>query len=458
MRDNSANIPAMEEAVRFVETRTGLSFSSSRRSEARVAVHRFMTKAGITDGSRYVVTLEHEPVVLDGLIAELTVGETYFFREPRQFDLILSEVIPHLTALRGANHLFRIWSAGCASGEEAYSLAILFDEANLGDRVRILATDISRAALSRAQKATYSAWSLRGESKRLIDRYLHKEGSRFKLEDHIRHRVKFRHLNLAKDSYRSVGATDLDLILCRNVLIYLEGEAVGAIARRFHRSLATGGYLFTGPSDPLLSDFAPFHTLVTEAGIIYRKGKPSAKPPARLTTAISVPTFTPAQPAAVSAEKRPVAKQVAPPSKPKEPTAISEAEKIRELANSGNTEAAATQAAEAMKANPSSQELMFLRAMLLMDIRQISEAEKLLRKLLYSNRSLAVGHYAFGTALLGMGNLKEAQRAYRNAAREARKLPADEVLALSDGEKAGKFAEAAEAQAKALETRMERKH
>jgi chemotaxis protein methyltransferase CheR len=96
--------------------------------------------------------------VFDDLVGELSVGETYFFREPAHFAFLGSEVLPDVQRRRGNTHTIRIWSAGCASGEEAYSLAILLDQAGLAERVHLLATDMSRAALARMRQGAYTAW------------------------------------------------------------------------------------------------------------------------------------------------------------------------------------------------------------------------------------------------------------------------------------------------------------
>src|SRR3546814_526285 len=116
---------------------------------------RIMARIGIVDPRELVRRLGDEAPLLDELIAESTVGETYFFREPGHFAFIRDEVIPEMRRLRGVDHVLRAWSAGCASGEEPYSLAILFEEMGLASRTHIIATDISRAALLRAHEAVY---------------------------------------------------------------------------------------------------------------------------------------------------------------------------------------------------------------------------------------------------------------------------------------------------------------
>ena len=260
-------------AIEVVRARTGLVFPPNRRREAEAGVRRAMAKAKISDPGQFVKRLSADRHVLDHLIDELTVGETYFFREPHQFELIRRQILPELGRRRHPAATIQVWSAGCASGEEAYSLAILLEEEGLADRSRILATDISRAALARARIATYGAWSLRSDQDDLADRYFHYKGSRLVLAGRFRDRVSFARLNLAADNYPSLKTATIavDLILCRDVLIYFNQATVRKVAGRLLSCLADGGWLITGPSDPPLWDYAPYDTVVTPAGVFYRR-------------------------------------------------------------------------------------------------------------------------------------------------------------------------------------------
>ena len=245
-----------------------------------------MTKAGVADPSAYAAVLAHDPEALDGLLAELTVGETYFFRDPAQFEFIRAEILPEIRRRRGAEHVLRTWCAGCASGEEPYSLAVVCHEAALADRSHILATDISRRALTNARKARYREWSLRGDGAHRVRPYLTRAAgesadprqgrysqAEYQMDERIRRLVAFEYLNLALDVYPSTitGTRDLDLILCRNVLIYFDRATVLEVAQRFFESLAPGGWLVTGASDPPLRELAPLATVVTNSGVFYRR-------------------------------------------------------------------------------------------------------------------------------------------------------------------------------------------
>lgn len=446
--------PCFDAVAALVSAQTGLLLSPACRDGIESSARRLMARAGIADQLDYLSRLKTVPSALDELISECTVGETYFFREPSHFDFIRDEAIPALRRLRGVNHVLRFWSAGCASGEEAYSLAILLAEMGLQSQARILATDISKAALSRAETGIYGAWSLRGDAAQRAAPYLRVVGNRFELVASLRRQVEFAQLNLAQDVYPSVATktAGMDLVLCRNVLIYLDAEPVRAVARRLHASLAAGGFLITGASDPLLSEHAPFETLMSPVGVLYRKrvepGQDSEMVPAMMQPAAGVgasaAAVAPANPAGpgwpepkrllpgpVSVERPPLSAQ--------RPTALDEA----------RADPRADDAAPARQ--PAPVEVAFLQAARLMSQGDYAEADRALRRVLYLDPTLAVVHFLHGAALQRLGRLADAARSYRNARDIAARRPPEEVLPLADGECASQLAAAAAAQLAALE-------
>lgn len=462
--------------------RAGLVFPPSRRRDVEIATRKIMGAAALPDPGEWLGRLEQNAALLDELISELTIKETYFFREAGHFALIRNEIVRELQQRRGAEHILRVWSAGCASGEEAYSLAILFEEMGLAGSVRILATDISRTALTRARRAAYSPWALRGEGARLIGPYLRRSGDRFELAERFLRRVEFACLNLAQDAYPTFATNTfgLDLILCRNVLIYFDARTIRNVARRFYDSLADGGFLITSAADPSLADYAPYEIEMTSSGVIYRKRQqpqrrvpvsPAARlapPPIQLTlppspAASDIPATVMAPlktkrrpPGDPLAEARQAfargenarAIELAAPFKPDVAAAILS---VRALANLGDAEAAVKMAASAAAQHPSSPEIGFLFAVLLMNLARYGEADVVLRRVLYLDRSLAVVHFTHGATLRRLGDLGRSLQAYRNARDLAARRPAEEIMPLSDGEKAGRLAEAAAAQVALLE-------
>jgi chemotaxis protein methyltransferase CheR len=502
---------AFEALAHLLGTRTGLTFAPERRAGAELAIRRAMARARVSDPARYLDRIKHEGALLDDLIGELTIGETYFFREPAQFQFIRDVILPELQKSRGAAHTIRVWSAGCASGEEAFSLAMLFDEAGLPERTHLLATDISRAALAKARPAIYSAWSLRGEGAAAARPYLSHVGDRYVVDPSIRKRVSFEYLNLALDLYPSYasGTWGLDLILCRNVLIYFDRATVRNVASRLHASLAEGGWLITASSDPPLAEWAPFETVLTDQGVFYRRRAEPLGPlpacgdrdsdtrPQRLSdflrsrgegpgwgamTPTSGNTTAHPDPPLQGWREENGPSQVAGPSGQGDGKTTEEilkaaradlfrgdyaraAEQTRDLVDDAGASALHVRAlanldpvlaeracAEAATRHPLASALQYLRALLLLGLGREGEAARAARRLIYLDRSLALAHFLLGSILQRHGNRKGAWRAYRNAHDLCTARPEGEIVPLSDGEPAGRLAEAARVQMQRLET------
>ncbi|WP_232293298.1 CheR family methyltransferase, partial [Stigmatella aurantiaca] len=260
-----------------VQQRAGLQLPTCIPA-AEEGIARAMARAGEEDLGLYLGRLASDPGAFDDLLNELTIGETYFFRTHEHFDFLRHQALPELRRLRGPEHTVRVWSAGCASGEEPYSLAVLLMEEGYGHRMEVHATDISRAALAHAQQASYSAWSLRSTGAERMRPFLRMEDKRYVLASEVRHRVRFHYLNLALDTWPSPesGISGMDIIFCRNVLIYFTRPTIAAVARRLYESLADGGFLITGPSDPTLAGLAPLEPLLTGWGVAWQRLPPGA--------------------------------------------------------------------------------------------------------------------------------------------------------------------------------------
>ncbi len=457
------SLPAYEALARFVGARTGLDLEA-RRDSAEAGMRRAMARLGCLDPARYLERVTADARAFDDLITELTVGETYFFREPGQFEFMRRVVLPDVRQRRGEAHRVRAWSAGCASGEEPYSLAILFEEAGLGDGAHLLATDVCHTALARAERGVYRSWSLRGEGKASALPYLEEANDVYRLAGRIRRRITLRPLNLARDVYPSfaTGTWGMDLILCRNVLIYLDQETVSLVAGRLYEALAEGGWLVTASTDPPLGGQAPFEVVVAPEGLFYRKrpagGAAWPEYAARAadmggaTEALAEPE---AETVSVSAGELPdtadtaVAHPGPGDSDAAELThgaaddAGAAALEVRALANVESGEAERVCAAAAAR-HPFSTELAYLHAVLLLDLGRDEEAVRALRRVLYLDRSLALAHFLLGSILRRRGDLTGARRAFRNARDLSAACPPDQPVSLSEGEAAGRLARAAD--------------
>jgi chemotaxis protein methyltransferase CheR len=452
--DDGRDEPWYTEVTALVAERSGLVFAPNRRGEAEAGIARAMKRAGADDAAAYLVLLRRHAIALDVLVDELTAGETHFMRNPDQMDLLRREVFPALGRRRGAGAPARVWSAGCATGEEAYSLAILIEEEGLEEGAVVLGTDLSMAALEKARVASYSDWSMRGVSDRFLQDYFRHVRGRRVLVDRIRDKVRFERLNLVgHEDYATAGAFGMDLILCRNVLVYFDHATAGRIAARLFECLAEGGVLLTAGADPRLGEYAPFEVEVTRAGLVYRRpGRASAgAAPARSAQA------APFRPWALQAAERAgfTPAKESPPTKPPSPAATDTAreafERVISQANATGAEEAERIAQAALRRYPLDAQLHYLRAALLLALDRNEEAEHEAGRALYLDPSLAVAHFLLGTILRRRGARPGALRAFRNVRDLCAARPRDEEVAASAGERTGALHAAASAEMERLE-------
>lgn len=458
--------PAYAAIAAFVHERAGLSFQAERRGFAEAAIRRAMRKARIGQPRAFLTRLLSGDHV-QSLVDEMTVGETYFFREPNQFEFLRRRILPKLRDLRGENHCLRAWSAGCASGEEAYSLAILFEEEGLGATATILATDISQDALSKAQAGVYGSWSLRGEEATRLHRYFERSGNRFAVMPRFRRRLRFQRLNLVTDPYPTAadGTSSLDLILCRNVVIYFDGATAQRVLRQLLTSLAAGGWLVVGPSDPLLTDDGAAEIVATEYGVFYQL----RTEPVRRRAAADMRRQQSDRPKSVGARRPQRAPRATPERAPHAPYevladaqsafargdyrraielartlsgAIARLIEIRAHANSGETEVA-VRLAEAAAKNSLDAELHFVHGTLLMTLGRVREAAAAMRRVLYLEPRAACAQLALGSILERLGDVTAACRAYGCAYNALCRLDPEETVPLSEGERTDRLIAAA---------------
>ena len=423
------------DATDALRRRAGLVFPEARHEGVEAAILRVMKHAGVVDLPAMIALLVEGGAVFDDLVAEVTIGESYFFREPAQFEVIRDLILPDLRS-RWPRRRIRAWSAAASTGEEAYSLAITLRQQNIDGEV--IATDISRPRLRAARRGSYRQWSFRGVPQPTIDRWFRRDGDRFIVDPEVRASVDYRYLNLAEDSYpaMSTGVWGMDLILCRNVLIYFDPQTIARVATRLLDSLTEDGWLILGSSDPASAELVSADAVDTPAGIAYRRARggrssirgsrqdhptlPAAEwnPPPRPETAlplepVPVPTADSGTSNALvdvpgvvtddamadayatrdyaevvrlgdlSPDTAPVARQVL---------------LIRALANLGQLDQAGRVCAAALDRDRDVAELHYLHSILLMESGRPADAAAAARRALYLDRELVVAHLALATA------------------------------------------------------------
>lgn len=190
--------------------------------------------------------IKDDPQKYKEFVKKLTINVSEFFRNPERFMELQNHIIPDLLAKTSQ---MKIWSAGCSDGAEPYSVAIILRELNAENHAKIIATDVDKQILERAQNAVYGFHEVKSLPKDLIDRYFEVHDGLYTLHDDIKKMVEFRAHNLHTDPYE----TNLDLIICRNVVIYFTAEAKAILYNKFYNSLRSGGYLMVGGTEPLLN-------------------------------------------------------------------------------------------------------------------------------------------------------------------------------------------------------------
>jgi len=297
-----------------LKQRSGLIFPETRLGEITALLEKSARAAGLT-GAEYACHLVSNQAAFDDLCNQVTIAETYFFRDPKQFDFVREHVIPiwkspeqtfpnssKFPGVSSVEPRWHAWSAGCSTGEEAYSLAILFDQEGIGSSVKISATDLNKQSLATAEAAHYGSWSLRTANQDFRQRYFDHKDDRFFLKQKFVSPVNFAHLNLVSPIAPGniFGLGYLDLIFCRNVFIYFDVAAITRVLETFYSLLKPGGFLVLGPSDPPATQFVNFEAVTGPWGVFYKKGDGKSSSSASVSKGRNDPFKSVSAPPAVS--------------------------------------------------------------------------------------------------------------------------------------------------------------
>jgi chemotaxis protein methyltransferase CheR len=442
---------AFEELKAFLVSATGNYRLSAKDSPVREKVLGRLRQNGLSSLGEYLELLKDGKVgnrELDSLIAELTVGETFFFRHPDHFDALRDHVLPAVVKRNEQSRQLRIWSAGCANGAEAYSIAILAHSV-LGERlaewnVTIVGSDINRAFLAEAEAGSYSAWTLRGVPQEQIRGFFVRNGALWGVRDKYKQNVRFVYHNLIKDEVPSIhnNIFAFDVVFCRNVMIYFDAPTNGLLAGRIDQALVDDGWLFVGSTDfnPHLD--ATFAADKQSGAIVYRKRQRPASPVRRMRVVAPADDGGPARQRAVaggggdaSRRRRPrpaadggggpgrVAAQAAQPQG--SATALAA---IVDLANRGDWQNASRQCQAILAAEPFNAAAHYFHALVLHSTGAIGEAEQALRRAIYLDRAFALAHYQLGLARKEVHDTAGGVRAFRNALDALGNTPDDRAI------------------------------
>ena len=456
-----AGDPAFGEIRSLVVGFTGNFHLAERRSQLFQKVERRQASLGLDSLEAYLALLKRGGEgrdELDRLVTELTVGETSFFRHLEQFDALRDSILPDCLERNEHSRQLRIWSAGCANGAEAYSIAIVV-HAVLGSRmadwnVAIVGSDINRAFLASAEAGCYSPWTCRDLDEAQVPLLFSQDGPCWRIRDQYKEHVAFRYHNLISDEtpalHQNIFA--FDIIFCRNVMIYFDSAANAALTESLARALVDGGYLFVAPAD--------FHAHLPQVfvsekvgGVSVLRKKPSfpthgmrdaASSPNSGTAAVgrAAPRESARSPSSIPtsagkkmngrqslSRRRPRPPSQEPASRPLPPPDIAT---IIKLANCGDWTNAARHCEAILDADSCNVAAHYYHGLVLQVTGARDEAERAWRRAIYLDRGFALAHYQLGIARKERRDVTGSSKAFRNAVDALEGMPDDQPVSPCD--------------------------
>lgn len=412
-----AQDPAFRRLKRELIASTGLAFYAERDSLLTDVIEGRLADLGLRDCSAYARFLMkggEGQEEMEQLIGQLTIGETYFFRDGDQFAAIRDIILPDILTRKRASKELRIWSAGCSTGAEPYSLAILLaDEMATqiaGWKVSIYASDLNRSFLAQAAAGKYRAWALRATAEKIKRECFSNHGLIWTLHPRYRKWVSFHHVNLALEPYLTPWptGTHIDLILCRNVMIYFAPGGTRRLIGQMYGFLEVGGWLLVGGAESNIENYRAFRTVKTDGARLFQKA-PAA--PTRLEVRVESSKLARATTPGLPAEASTILR------------ALGDAEGLRALADRGDWQGAAQYGERLLARDRLNPTTHFYQALIFENLGILHEAARFLRQAIYLDRNFALAHYHMGLALERDRHARAASRSFENVLRVLREEP-----------------------------------
>lgn len=429
----------------IIQNRTGLLLTEAHRAKtAQKLLQAAYEQSGARDYAHLHNLLVHRTLddpLWVGLIEGLTIGETYFYRNAAYVNALQNRVIPIILRQkreRGQRDV-RIWSAGCSTGEELYTLAMILRDqiTDLSSwRLHLLGTDINEAFLKRAKQAVYRPHSFRTETPQHVQRrWFTQQADGYHLKPEIRSLVRFRHLNLTQDTYPSVaqGFHNFDLIMCRNVTIYFENDMTHRVLRQLQDCLTDGGWLVIGHAEAMLLKSAHIQPQTFENAVFYqyqaRLAPTDTKKVPPKTKKTRVPSHRP-----TTSSERPTQLRRPDPSKLKAAGSRSRqlaaewCDRAKRAADKGNWDAAMDHLNQAEAQNNLYASIHYLRALIFRELGQPDGARRAMRKAIYCDPDHALAHFVMGELHEAYGDIPSAVREWKQAHHVLRDRSAKDLI------------------------------
>lgn len=416
--------PDLVRVEEILQKACGLTLSSGLRKTLHTSFSRAAEALGMDEDRFGRRLLEGDAESVSCLVEHSVVGETYFFRHPEQFAAVRERLVRDF----GHERSLRIWSAGCATGEEPYSLSMELLELGRGRSPdEVLGTDVSERALRTAREGEYGRWSLRRLDPQLRARYFEPVGEdRYRVAPTARRRVEFRRHNLVNDPPPIAGC---HVVFCRNVLIYFSPETTSRVLHSLAQALAPGGLLVLGPVEVPQAATLALEWVESKGATILRKPDGKSAPAPRAAAHVPPPPAarkrTPAR--AHRTKSWPPARAATVPVPEEVTPARTRFEQAREAAREGRLDEAERLAKDAASAELSAESFLLL-SMAAESRGDLKDAVEQARRALYLDPAMAVGHALLVALFQRLGRPDEAERSRRNALRTLEGLDDGAVL------------------------------
>jgi chemotaxis protein methyltransferase CheR len=451
---------------------SGLHFEEARSQFLETALWERVQHRGYDSYREYYHFLKYHPegrLEMRDLFDLITVGETFFFRNKAQYDVLMKEVFPEILRRKASSRDRRIraWSAGCSGGDEAYSIAIAFMEAVPSHEewsISILGTDINRKNLACAEEAVYGERNIAYLPKEYVDKYFNVRGTSYVLNPKVRQTARFEYHNLARDWFLHEAMQQIDLLFCRNVTIYFDPRTTQRVVEAFHHCLSPEGYLFLGHTETLWQIAHKFERVEFPQTFIYRKGlRPDRAEEMMPRTAIPEMGIEDAisngngdarrELGSKKSEPRPEGRpedlgqvgissdvglpQLRPVLLPPEDSLHGDLMKAAALVNEAKYEEAAALLGKIIAMDNLSAEAYYLLGALRYKNSRLKDAEDHFRKVIYICPDTVLAYFNLGTLYSCQGKYGEAAREFRNAIRLLEEKPEQEQVRFCEEVTAG---------------------
>lgn len=422
----------------YIEQHSGIHIDESRLDTLRISLVTRATRFGLRSFEGYFELLSADEAEFQELMSLLTINETSFFRFPAQFEALRSKVVPEILKGRSAAmRTLRVWSAGCSTGEEPYSIAMTLLESgieSLGYRIEVLGTDVSSVALERARQGLYPPRALLNIPSDIIERYFEPTASGHQVRPRLRDAVTFRYQNLIKEPYPTALLGGWDIIFCRNVTIYFRLESTKRVLQNLFESLNPGGYLFIGHSETLTGINDRFETVDVDGVFLHRKPmSPGGEPPRvaeegadREGRQLTSPSTNPWRLRAEVRESRSQARDgsaAADTTSDKPQDAAEAMRAARTYADDGDFEAARARAQEALHIDPLLASAYYLLGLIGLRSGLQDEAIAEFKRALYADDTFVLAHLNLGNLYRSREEYGAACRSYEDAQRAIERAP-----------------------------------